>query len=255
MSINMEKRGQATLFIILGIILVVLVAVYFIGVKQEIIPPLLSGGDASAQMSAVDQHVRECMNEIGGQYVTQIAMQGGYLAPAADTYRLYNDTQVSYLCWNQAGVGTCTNRLLTVSRMEEDLTVAIEGALGSCINVYEESDDIEAAESWELSVDIQRDTVDLVLYYPVSIDDGDNVISEDEFSESLQVPLGELYDVSQDIVNYHAVNGDFEQLIYMLSKLSRYTIYKYKPYPDVLYQVKLREDSFVFQFAIQGEEN
>jgi hypothetical protein len=41
----------------------------------------------------------------------------------------------------------------------------------------------------------------------------------------------------------------------MLSKLSRYTIYKNKPYPDVLYQIKLREGDYVFQFAIQGEEN
>src|SRR3989339_246077 len=223
---NMEKRGQATLFIILGIVLVFLVALYFIGVQQDIIPPLLSDGDSASQMAAVDQHVRACMAEVGGQYVTQIAAQGGYLAPASDTYRLYNDTQVSYLCWNQVGVPTCTNRLLTLSHMEEELTDVIDDALGTCINVYDVSDDI-----------------------------GDTVVTEDEFSESLNVPLGELYEVSQDVVNDHAVGGDFEQLIYMLSKLSRYTIYKYKPYPDVLYQVKLRDDSYVFQFAIQGESN
>ena len=252
---KMEKRGQATLFIILGIVLVVLVALYFIGVQQDIIPPLLSGGDSASQMAAVDQHVRACMAEVGGQYVTQIAAQGGYLAPASDTYRLYNDTQVSYLCWNQVGLATCTNRLLTLSHMEEELTDVIDDTLGTCINVYDVSDDIEAAENWELTVDIQRDSVDMLLYYPVSVDDGDTVVTEDEFSESLQVPLGELYEVSQDVVNDHAVGGDFEQLIYMLSKLSRYTIYKYKPYPDVLYQVKLRDDSYVFQFAIQGEEN
>lgn len=251
----MEKRGQATLFIILGIILVVLVAIYFIGVQQELIPPLLASNDASSQMSQVDQHIRECMADIGNEYVTILGAQGGYLSPATDTYRLYNDTQVSYLCWNQVGLPTCTNRLLTISHMEEELTDVINDALGTCINVYDVSEDVEAADEWELTVDIQRDSVDMLLYYPVTIDDGDNVVSEDEFSESLDVPLGELYDVSQDVVNDHAVNGDFEQLIYMLSKLSKYTIYKYKPYPDVLYQVKLREGSYVFQFAIQGEEN
>src|SRR3989344_5977987 len=159
---NMEKRGQATLFIILGIVLVFLVALYFIGVQQDIIPPLLSDGDSASQMAAV-----------GGQYVTQIAAQGGYLAPASDTYRLYNDTQVSYLCWNQVGVPTCTNRLLTLSHMEEELTDVIDDALGTCINVYDVSDDIEAAENWELTVDIQRDSVDMLLYYPVSVDDGE----------------------------------------------------------------------------------
>jgi len=251
---SMDKRGQATLFIILGIVLVILVILYFIGVQQDIIPPLLSGGDASSQLASVNTHIQDCLGEVGGEYVTIIAAQGGYLAPAAGTYRLYNDTTVSYLCWNQVG-STCTNRLLTVAHMEEELQDALDDALSTCVNVYDVSDDIEAASEWELTVDIQRDAVDLELYYPVSINDGDNVVSQDTFSESLNVPLGELYDVSQDIVNDHASLGDFEQLTYMLSKLSRYTIYKTKPYPDVLYQVKLREGTYVFQFAIEGEEN
>jgi len=76
---------------------------------------------------------------------------------------------------------------------------------------------------------------------------------EDEFMFSVDAPLGELYDVSVDIVNDHAGYGGFDPLIYMLSKLSRYTIYQEKPYPDTVYQVKLREDDFVFQFVIQGE--
>ncbi len=251
----MDKRGQATLFIILGIVLVVLVILYFIGVQQNIIPPLLGGNDASAQLSNVNSHIGDCLQEVGGDYVTQIAAQGGYLAPATGTYLFFNDTTISYLCWNQVGLSTCTNRLLTKQHMEEELQSTIQDALNTCINVYDVSDDVEAAGSWEVTVDIQQTGVDLELYYPVSIDDGDNVVSQDTFSETLNVPLGELYDVSQDIVNSHASLGDFEQLTYMLSKLSRYTIYKYKPYPDVLYQVKLREGSYVFQFGIQGEEN
>jgi hypothetical protein len=123
------------------------------------------------------------------------------------------------------------------------------------VNVYDYSDDVTVAENWDLTVDIQRDSVDFVLYYPVQITKGEDVASQDEFEETLNVPLGELYEVSQDAVNDHAVYGDFEQLLYMLSKLSRYTIYKNKPYPDVLYQIKLREGDYVFQFAIQGEEN
>ena len=98
--------------------------------------------------------------------------------------------------------------------------------------------------------------IDVGLIYSVTVDKGeDDIVSEDEFGETLDLPLGQLYDVSMDIVNDHALYGDFDQLLYMLSKLSLYTIYKNKPYPDVLYQVKMREDGFVFQFAIQGESN
>lgn len=139
--------------------------------------------------------------------------------------------------------------------MEEELTQSINQALQTCINVYEYSDDVEAVAAWDLDVAINRNSVTLDFYYPVEITRKEDVASEDEFSETLNVPLGELYEVSQDIVNEHATIGDFDQLLYMLSKLSKYTIYKHKPYPDTVYQLKMREQDYVFQFAVQGEAN
>jgi len=252
----MEKRGQMTIFIILGIILIIIVAVYFVGVKTEIIPPLLTTSNADSEMSDIEDHVEDCLEEIGTQYVRIIGEQGGYLNPGVDTYRMYNDTKVSYLCWNQQDISLCTNRLLTLNKMEEDLEFAISQALQTCINVYDYSDDVKAQNDWELEVDINFANVGLTLLYPVTVDKGDGEIaSEDEFSVNLDAPLGELYEVSQDTVNSHASIGDFDQLLYMLSKLSKYTIYKYKPYPDTIYQLKLREHGYIFQFAIQGQEN
>ena len=232
---NMNKRGQATLFIILGIVLVVLVVLYFVGVQQKIIPPILGGSSANEEMNDVENHIKGCLEEVGNDYVTILGLQGGYLSPDEGTYRLYDDSKISYLCWNQVDTKTCTNRMLTEESMETELKQAMESALNTCVNVYDYSSDATIAEDWDLTVDIQRSSVDFVLYYPVQIVKGDDV-------------------ASQDVVNDHAIYGDFEQLIYMLSKLSRYTIYKNKPYPDVLYQVKLREGDYVFQFAIQGEE-
>mgnify|MGYP001391630465 CR=1 FL=1 len=252
----MGKRGQATLFIILGIVLVIIVALYLVGVKTEIIPPLLASSDAVSEMAEIEEHIEDCLTDIGTDYVTILGLQGGYISPADDTYRLYNDTTVSYHCWNRESVALCTNRLVTISHMEEELQDAIDSALSTCINVYDYSSDVEADSDWELEVAINFNEVQLDLYYPVSVDKGeDDFASEDEFSKSLDVPLGELYEVALDVVNDHALYGEFDQLLYMLSKLSRYTIYKHKPYPDIIYQAKLREDDYVFQFAIQGEEN
>ncbi|MDP3919179.1 MAG: hypothetical protein Q8Q35_04745 [Nanoarchaeota archaeon] len=252
----MGKRGQATIFIILGIVLVLIVALYFVGVKTNIIPPLLTPSDASTELNEIEEHIEDCLTDVGSEYVTLIGQQGGYLSPGEDTYRLYNDTFVSYLCWNREGVEPCNNRMLTLNKMDEELTEVISDALETCINVYDISNDVTVEGDWELNVDINLKTVVLDLNYPVTVDKGsDDFASEDEFSVSLDMPLGQLYEVSQDIVNQHASVGVFDQLIYMLSKLGMYTIYKYKPYPDTIYQVKLREDGYVFQFAIQGEEN
>ena len=249
------KRGQATLFIVLGIILVVIVGLYFVGVKTEIIPPLLGTSDANSEMNDIEEHVEGCLEEIGEDYLGILGQQGGYLNPSEDTYKLFNDSMVSYLCWNQVDYKTCTNRLLTLDKMQEDLQDAMNTGLETCINVYDYSNDVEAG-TWDLEVDVNFQNVDFILNYDVAIDKGEgDVASEDEFFVSVDVPLGELYEVSQDIVNEYATLGDFDQLLYMLSKLSKYTIYKNKPYPYVLYQVKLREDDYIFQFAIEGESN
>lgn len=251
----MDKKGQTTLFIILGILLVAIVILYFVLVQQDIIPPLLAPTDAATDMAAVETHVKGCLEDVGGKYVTLIGLQGGYLSPASDTYRLYNDSTVSYLCWNQEGVATCTNRLLTLSHMEEELTDAIDQELLTCINVKDISDDADVADDWTLVVDIRQSSVDLTLDYPVTIDKGKgDIVSEDSFTASVDAPLGELYQVSQDIVNDHALYGDFDQLIYMLSKVGKYMIYKNSPYPDVVYQVRLLQDDYVFQFGIQGAD-
>jgi hypothetical protein len=252
----MRKRGQAAIFIILGIVLIIAIVLYFVGVKTEIIPPLLTSSDAASELNEVEEHIEECLQELGADYLYIIGTQGGYLSPGPDTYRLYNDSQVSYLCWNQVDLPTCTNRLLTLEKMDEQLTEAIDNALDTCINVYDYSSDVEVGGERELEVEINLQEVVISLYYPITVDKGDDdYASEDEFSETVEVALGDLYGVSQDIVNQHAAVGDFDQLLYMLSKLSRYTIYKNKPYPDTVYQVKLRENDYVFQFAIQGESN
>jgi hypothetical protein len=251
----MKKRGQSTIFIIIGIVIVLLVALYIVGTQTKIIPPLLGGGSAVDQMNDIDTHVTECLQDIGDDYLTQIALQGGYLSVPSDSYRLYNDTTISYLCYNQINSATCSNRMLTVAQMEQELEDTISSALETCINVHDYSDDITSiAESWVLEIDVYQTSVDFLLTYPVEISKDEEVIKIDEFTHTADVPLGELYDVSMDIVNQEASLGDFDQLIYMLQKFSKYTIYKLRPYPDKIYQVKFREDDYLFQFAIQGEE-
>jgi hypothetical protein len=251
----MKKRGQSTIFIIVGIVIVLIVALYIIGTQTKIIPPLLGGGSAVDQMSDIETHITECLEEIGDDYLTQLGLQGGYLSIPADSYRMYNDSTVSYLCYNQINSATCSNRMLTVAHMEQELEDTVSSALETCINVHDYSKDITAvAESWVLEVEIYQSTVDFLLTYPVEIAKEDETIKEDEFTFSFNVPLGELYDVSMDVVNQEASIGDFDQLIYMLQKFSKYTIYKYRPYPDKIYQVRMREGNYIFQFAIQGEE-
>ncbi|MFH1456336.1 MAG: hypothetical protein ABIF40_05305 [archaeon] len=254
----MEKKGQATLFIILGIIVVALVVLFFYARGSIYVPPTQEG--LSAEMGQIEDHVYDCLTDIGEDYIEQIGLQGGYLATPEDTYVLWDDTTVSYLCYNQEGLPYCTNRMLTLVSMETELQDAIEQALSTCINVFQfggvvETYEVVAPEGFTLDVDIEDSVVKLLLTYPVMLvsKDGDVTVEEDIFAGNVNAPLGELYSVAMEVLDYETEFGEFDQLSYVLTKQGEYTIYKHRPYPDKIYELKLRENDYIFRFAVQGE--
>lgn len=254
----MQKRGQATLFIILGIILVAIVALIMFSKQANIYTPATQE-NLQGKMEAIEENIQDCLEDAAQEPLNRIMQQGGYLVTIPGSYRLWNDTSISYLCWNQEGQRPCMNRLLTREHMQDQLDVAIKQNVETCLNVQEEADliqtyDLILPKDYNAKTTIEQDKVLATLEYPITLrsKSGDAQVSRKEFTKIFNVPLGELYDVSQDIVNAEAT-GFFDPLTYMLSKYSRYTIYTQKPYPDTVYRIKLREGSHVFQMAIQGE--
>ena len=52
----------------------------------------------------------------------------------------------------------------------------------------------------------------------------------------------------------HASLGEFDSLPYMLGRRGAIEIETIKPYPDTIYILNKRNSNYIFQFAIQGEE-
>ena len=250
----MNKRGQITIFVIAGIVIVaaILLLIFlrgqlFVTVTPENLPD---------QLFPIRDHVQDCIKDIAPDYIERIGLQGGYLSTPPGSYRLFNDTTISYLCFNQAGKPTCTNRLLTIDSMEEQLSNAIEEALPECLEVDVSGGvELQLPDNYKVQTDIQASKVVVTLDYPITLisnRDGDE-LTEKEFSATVDAPLGDLYEVAMDIVDSEATGGRFDVLTYVLSKMSKYTIHPHKPYPDKLYQIKLREGNYLFQMAVEDE--
>lgn len=256
----MEKRGQVTVFVIIGIVVVALI-VLLLAFRQQIIPTPATTENLNGIMDDIREHVTDCIEESAEGPLERIALQGGYLSVPAGSYRLWNDNTVSFLCFNQQDTERCMNRLLTRENMEEQLSEAVLQNLAGCIDVQDFSSgiiktfDVVTPNPMELTTSITRDQVVFDLNYPVTLRSSstDNIVRETEFSVPVEVPLGELYEVALDILDAETSIGRFDTLTYMLAKMSRYTIYLNKPYPDKVYQVKLRDGDYIFQFAVEGE--
>ncbi len=247
-----HSKGQATGFIILGIVVlaIVLLILYLRGQLSlgPLTPPKF--GDES-----LADHIQGCIAEVSPDFFTRIGLQGGHLSTPEGTFRLQKDISVSYLCYNIPGKPQCANRLLTLHDMETELAAAIDQALNTCIRYdkFRKRGAQLTIGQRSVTVIIGIDESIVTVTQPITITRGDKVTSEDTFSHTFSIPLGRLYDVSQDILDLETSIGEFEQLTYMLAYKGEYIIDKKKPYPDKLYILQTKDSNYLFQFFIQGE--
>ncbi len=257
---HMNKRGQVSIFVVLGIVVVILVALVLIG-RQTIFLPTTPESLGNIR-DDINQHITECITDgdVTDDPVIQIGLQGGYLNPGIDTYRLFNDTTVSYLCYNMNNTEQCRNRLLLLNTMEEQLNEALKPKLISCIGDVQSYARlkpiiIETPKPLTVSTEINQENIQVHVNYPIIIKSkrNDNQVQQEVFTDVLDYPLGDLYFVAQAVLEQETTTGDFDPLIYMLAKRGEYIIVKQRPYPDELYQIKRNDNDYMFQFFVQGQ--
>lgn len=160
--------------------------------------------------------------ELISEEIIRIGLQGGHLETAGGTYRDYDGNKISYLCYNIEGSPICKKRELSITDMEKELLKSIENKFISS----------------KITITILDEKV---------------IVKKDDQDYEFPYPLGELYKVSQDIIDFETTNGEFDQLTYMLGTRGRERIEKLRPYPDKIYKINKQDSTYMFQFAIQGE--
>tara|TARA_Y100000034_G_C6908165_1_gene422116 strand:+ start:4796 stop:5554 length:759 start_codon:yes stop_codon:yes gene_type:complete len=249
----MQKRGQTTTFVILGIIIVI-VALLLLYLRGNLFFGPVTPDTLGDRLLPISDHIKGCIKEVGDEPIRRIGLQGGHLALAEDTFKLYGGTGISYLCYNRKDDARCYTRMLTRGDMEEELSKALATEMNKCLNVnkFKKGFDLTIGQM-SLATDIGNDNVAVLVTLPLTLKKGDVVIKEDSFSQTFNYPLGRLYKVSQDITDIESETGEFEQLTYMLAHKGQYIIDKKKPYPDKLYILQTKDSDYKFQFFVQGE--
>jgi len=246
------------MFVILGVVLVAIILLLLYS-RTSVFVFTPTPENLNKVMSDVRTEMITCIAKVGSEPIKRIALQGGYLSTPDGTYRLYDDTTISYLGYNMENDQRCANRMLTKSNMENQLSEAIDFALSTCVDIkkYEKLGNIQikTPSKWEVGTTINPESVLVTVDYPITIDSekSELTLSEDTFTKIFNYPLGELYKVSQDIIDFETTYGEFDQLSYMLAYHGLYRIDKLRPYPDKIYKLNKQDNNYIFQFAIQGE--
>ena len=255
----MEKKGQVTIFIIIGIVIMVIIVLALFG-RDLLLNPEgeegISKRTLELQMGEVEKRIDRCIDEKVGEKIKVLGEQGGYF-DSVDYFYYYGD-KIAYLCKKIDPDKNCVNSILR----KEGVSLRLQEVLGDSITRCLDFSDLRNQGDFEfetgemnVSVQIEYDNVFVEVFYPVVLMSKSLVVDRDIFVREVDVPLGDMINVANDILRSEAVAGDFETLGYTLLHSSRYNIEKRNPYPDRMYIIHVLNNPYIFQFAIEGGSN
>lgn len=250
----MEKRGQVTIFVIVGVVVLILAAlVLYLREEQGF---LVAPADfLSSQLQPLQLNIEECVTQAVAPGVTFLGKQGGSFSPS--NYRLYQDQKVRYFCQNIPGKNECLNVIPPLESITTELGTYLSLQVNNCVDreLLNSLSGVEVSGTQEVTVDTQL-TEGLILVtvdYDITLTRDEATVSLPTVKKSFDAPIEELYFVARDIVQEQARVGNFDQLVYMLNKKGAYEINLDKPFPDTIYMINKKNSNYQLWFAIEGE--
>ncbi len=249
----MQKRGQVSVFAIVGVVLVILVALFFFARSEFgfFVEPAVFIDDKA---KPIEDNLRDCVKSSVSDSVEKFGRQGGNFNPTK--FRLYDGYEVPYFCDNIPGVSECLNRMPALGNIMDNFNNYVQNNVRECVDEgLAEGGFGYEVDAGELTTDVSnaRGGILVNANYNVKIKKGEITTSVKPVNIRFDVPIDDIYNAAVDIVNAEARAGSFEQMLYMLNERGQVVINLDKPYPDKIYKINMKDNDFEFWFAVEGE--
>ncbi|MBW3015535.1 hypothetical protein KY330_03875 [Candidatus Woesearchaeota archaeon] len=184
----MNKRGQITIFLIIGILIVVLLALFFIVRDKEITPEF--------DTAQIKSFTETCLNKVSKDGLYFISLQGGYY-DTPEPNRAYSYIKIPYY-WDG------TAHVPTKETIERELEKYIDNELPECIDGFNTF--TQQGYSFQLQepmsdVMILASTIDIKLSLPVKITKDESIVKLNHFTSALAFDFNNVYDLVTRIVD------------------------------------------------------
>jgi len=204
----MNKRGQVTVFVIIGIVIVVAVFLvfYFLGDRFKRDTDVDIVFDES-NVEPMIKLVEDCVSDEVVKGVEFVGLQGGYFDPPK--YFELEDYKLSYNCHKDES-GVYVNRLPTLSRISQEIEEYLSSdrlnKIEECIDGFKfyknqgYKINYENIDNMGLKVTIGS-TIIVNVVYPVQVERGDFSSSFNSISFQIDSGLITAHSVATDIIN------------------------------------------------------
>lgn len=210
-----DKRGQITTFIVVGII--ILFAVGFVIYAASLQPSLKIFGQKESELQ---QYIGACLSDTTEKAVTSLGITGGYLQipdSIAFNERAYfsfgTRTQPKIPLWYYRGEPRIPSKEFIGKQISDYVTQNIDACLGN-FDVFKDRFDLRLYGNVSTEAIITDNAVSVKLNYPLEAKDRTaGVITKLNFvSRDVNVKLGRIYNMAVDIMHSENRKLFFENL-------------------------------------------
>lgn len=241
-----NKSAQITIFIILGLIIVVSIVIIFLFFK----PPELKIVDENNPQAFIESCTREAVEEA----IDLLSKRGGDINPYG--YISYKGENIAYLCYNEEFYKSCINQKpLLVEHIENEITNHITPIVAECF--FDLKSKLEKRYSIEES-EIKVKTKLQSGHVSVKIDKNFKMIRKNEVRDFNEFrinsfhPIYEFARISMEIVNQEITFCNFDELGFNIVH-PEYDVKKFiTGDSDIIYNIKDIATGEEFTFAVKS---
>lgn len=192
---GLKKRGQLTLFVILGVLVFAgIIALFLILPKPELF---------RSSVKDPMQEIKPCISKSLEEVLPEYFEKGLYFNP--ENYLVYSGKNVSYHCYTPSKKSICLrNDAQSKTRIEDELKEKIADEIEQCFTKFKENNknhEISLGEM-ELSLEVLPGKIAIKTRKEVLISiGGGEPVRYNNFDVSIDSPLFDFIRISNDILN------------------------------------------------------
>ncbi|MEA3378255.1 MAG: hypothetical protein U9Q69_01310 [Nanoarchaeota archaeon] len=194
------KRGQVTLFIILGIVIVAVIGlgVFFKGSleKKTVLEQYAEKAVVAPEVQEIYDHIYDCIYLVAKDGMAMVGMQGGYLAPPEGAIEIEEDNIAIALGYDEG-----KDVMPSLETIASEMALYVEGNAPACVDLGRFAD-FEFEETFpEADVNIIDGLVRFEVDYPIVATKAGNTYKLDSpYKFSYPLRLKKIHEISKKII-------------------------------------------------------
>ncbi len=251
----MKKRGQVTIFIILGIIVVAAIALFLI-FGSKIVPEIGFGKEVNPV-----PFLDSCIEDKVKASLKTISSQGGYVESSLyKTFKFEGEkdfTDISYLCYTQNYYMSCINQEpMLIQHLKNEIKTDISDEVKTCFDELtsslEKQNYVVDAKYNGFNIELARGKVIVDIDAELVLTKSGETTKQEDFKIVMPSRFYDLALVVQEIISQEAEYCNFEHVGYMFF-YPEFNIDKFGTSDAVIiYTVEHEDSKEKFRFAIRG---